>query len=165
MCWQRGFSPRRAASSQSITSDPPRESRFASIYRGTGMTAPQIKPADVGHVNAHGYGTIPHDRVEANAIQEVLANVPVTGRALKSYLREFRRGHRHRRDGGKRLVALRGVVPPTLNYEFADPECPVHVVTEPQPPRSAFSRSCSTRPRQDKDAGSDHRRSAAIADR
>ena len=42
-----------------------------------------MSPADVGHVNAHGLSTQMHDRAEAQAIHDMLADAPVT--AMKSY--------------------------------------------------------------------------------
>jgi 3-oxoacyl-[acyl-carrier-protein] synthase II len=86
----------------------------------------RIGPAEIGHVSAHGYATIPHDRAEAQAIREVLGDVPVT--ALKSYFGNLGGG-----SGAVELVASilalgSGKVPATLNYEHPDPECPLNVV-------------------------------------
>ncbi len=39
-----------------------------------------LKPADLSHVNAHGLSTIADDRYEAQAIHDVLNDVPVTQR-------------------------------------------------------------------------------------
>lgn len=83
-------------------------------------------PRDVGHVNADGRSTIDDDRDEAAAIHQVLGDVPVT--APKSYF-----GHLGAGSGAVELVASvlalqHGQVPPTLNYERADPACPVRVV-------------------------------------
>ncbi|MFM8414489.1 MAG: beta-ketoacyl-[acyl-carrier-protein] synthase family protein, partial [Planctomycetota bacterium] len=82
--------------------------------------------AEVGHVNAHGVGTVPMDRAEAQAIAAELGAVPVT--ATKSSF-----GHLGAGGGAVELVAslaglARGLVPATLNYETPDPECPVNVV-------------------------------------
>lgn len=81
---------------------------------------------EVGHVNAHGVGTVPMDRAEAQAIAAELGAVPVT--ATKSNF-----GHLGAGGGAVELVAslaglARGLVPATLNYETPDPECPVNVV-------------------------------------
>jgi 3-oxoacyl-[acyl-carrier-protein] synthase II len=85
-----------------------------------------LAPGDVGHVNAHGVGTIDMDRVEARAIHAVLGDVPVT--APKSAV-----GHSGAGCGAIELAASilgleQGLVPPTLNYEHPDPACPVNVV-------------------------------------
>jgi 3-oxoacyl-[acyl-carrier-protein] synthase II len=85
-----------------------------------------MKPGDVGHVNAHGVSTIDMDRAEARAIAAELGDVPVT--APKSFF-----GHMGAGGGVVELAASilgleRGLVPATLNYHTADPECPVNVV-------------------------------------
>jgi 3-oxoacyl-[acyl-carrier-protein] synthase II len=90
------------------------------------LDAAAIRPADLGHVNAHGVSTIEMDRVEAEAIAAVLGDVPVT--APKSSF-----GHLGAAGGAVELVASilgleAGLVPPTLNYEHPDPLCPVNVV-------------------------------------
>ena len=88
-------------------------------------------PADqVGHVNAHGLATIQDDRIEAQAIEQVLGDVPVT--APKSYF-----GNLGAASGAAELaISMMGLqqqtVPPTLNYDEPDPECPVNVVSSPQ---------------------------------
>jgi len=85
-----------------------------------------IAAADIGHVNAHAAGEIAADRTEAVAIRAVLGDVPVV--APKSYF-----GNLGAAGGAVEIVASllalqASRVPPTLNYEFPDPDCPVHVV-------------------------------------
>jgi len=85
-----------------------------------------LEAGDIGHVNAHGVSTIEMDRAEARAIRAELGDVPVT--APKSFF-----GHLGAGGGVVELAASvlgleRGLVPPTLNYLTADPECPVNVV-------------------------------------
>lgn len=93
------------------------------------LRAADLAPADVGHVNAHGQSTIHHDRAEARAIQDTLGDVPVT--APKSYFGNLGAG-----TGAVELVASlaalgSGEVPATLNYQHADPNCPINVVQAP----------------------------------
>jgi len=95
----------------------------------------QIAPSAVGHVNAHGLSTKLDDRIEASAIAATLDDIPVT--APKSFF-----GNIGAASGAIELaVSLlgleRGLVPPTLNYDTPDPNCPVNVVTELTPPRSS----------------------------
>ena len=96
------------------------------------LEAAGLRPTDVGHVTAHGLSTIDDDRIEAQAIHDVLGDVPVT--APKSYF-----GHLGAASGALEtavsvLALQHGLVPPTLNYEHADPQCPVNVVRgEPLP--------------------------------
>jgi 3-oxoacyl-[acyl-carrier-protein] synthase II len=80
----------------------------------------------IGHVNAHGGGSIESDRLEARGIVAALGDVPVT--APKSFF-----GHLGAGGGAVELAASvlgveAGLVPATLNYETPDPECPVRVV-------------------------------------
>ncbi|MEX0669998.1 MAG: beta-ketoacyl-[acyl-carrier-protein] synthase family protein [Pirellulales bacterium] len=91
------------------------------VCRQAGLVA-----ADVGHVNAHGLGTVDMDRAEAAAIVAELGDVPVT--APKGSF-----GHLGAGGGVVEMIAsvmglTAGIVPPTRNYETPDPHCPVNVV-------------------------------------
>jgi 3-oxoacyl-[acyl-carrier-protein] synthase II len=107
--------------------------------RGTGvlesiraaLTAAQLQPGDIGHVNANGIGTIEHDRAEAHGICEALGDVPVT--APKSFFGNLG-GATGAVELAVSLLALEhGQIPPTLNYARPDPGCRVNVVhTSPQ---------------------------------
>jgi 3-oxoacyl-[acyl-carrier-protein] synthase II len=108
-----------------------------SAIRGTGLERAirlaleqaRLEPDQIGHVNAHGAGTVLDDAVEAQAIHRVLPGVPVT--APKSYF-----GNLGAAGGAVEMLAsvlglVEGRVPPTLNYERPDPRCPVPVVHGP----------------------------------
>ncbi len=103
-----------------------------------------MQPSDLGHVNAHGLGTLADDRYEAAAIRAVLGNVPVT--APKGHF-----GHLGAGGGALELAASllglpSGEVPHTLNYETPDAQCPVHVIHgEPrkQESRAVLKISCT----------------------
>lgn len=88
------------------------------------------KPDDIGHLNAHGSGAVAEDKAEAEAILEVFGDdgrkVPVT--ALKSYLGNSGSGAGPLEITGSLLGLRQGVIPPTLNYQTPDPECPLNVV-------------------------------------
>ncbi len=98
------------------------------------MAEADVRPEDIDHVNAHGLSTVASDRREAQAIREELGDVPVT--APKSYFGNLGAG-----SGAVELAASilgmgSGRVPPTLNYETPDPECPVNVISgQPKPLR------------------------------
>ncbi len=86
-----------------------------------------LKADEVGHVNAHGASTREDDQIEAQAIRATLGDVPVF--APKSYFGNLGPG-----GGAVEMVASvlalhHEMVPPTLNYEHPDPECPVCVVS------------------------------------
>jgi 3-oxoacyl-[acyl-carrier-protein] synthase II len=90
------------------------------------LRAAEMTPADLGYVIAHGSSTVNSDRIEAQAIQATLGDVPVT--APKSYF-----GYLGAAAGALEAVLgvlafAQGLVPPTLNYEHPDPQCPINVV-------------------------------------
>jgi 3-oxoacyl-[acyl-carrier-protein] synthase II len=86
----------------------------------------RMAPTEVGHVGAHGYGTIPHDRAEAHAIRDMLGDVPVT--APKSYFGNLGAGSGAVEMAASILALNSGRVPATLNFEHPDSECPLNVV-------------------------------------
>ncbi len=89
-------------------------------------------PTDVGHINAHGLSTTERDADEARAIAKVFGtraeSVPVA--AIKSNMGNLGAG------GGvveliASVLALRdGRLPRVLNFETADPACPLHVAED-----------------------------------
>lgn len=81
---------------------------------------------DIDHINAHGLSTVVDDPVEAQAIQAVAADVPVT--ALKSFFGNLGSGGGAVELAASVLAFDHGVVPFTRNYETPDPECPVNVI-------------------------------------
>lgn len=104
------------------------------------LTEAGIGPEAVDHVNAHGLGTPIEDAWEARGLAEAFAGCdrPVPVFAPKSYFGNLGAA------GGlvelaASVVALRaGVVPGTLNYENADPQCPVFVACRPRPVSSPW---------------------------
>ncbi len=86
----------------------------------------EMKPSDVGHVNAHGLSTIEEDVVEACAIRDELGEVPVT--APKSFVGNSGAGSGAVETVASVIALQKGEIPVTLNYEDSDPACPVNVV-------------------------------------
>ncbi|MEO8495108.1 MAG: beta-ketoacyl-[acyl-carrier-protein] synthase family protein [Planctomycetota bacterium] len=81
----------------------------------------------IGCVSAYGVSTIHDDPLEAQAIRDCLGDVPVT--ALKSYFGNLGAGGGAVETAAMVLALQHNEVPRTLNYETADPECPVNVVS------------------------------------
>jgi minimal PKS ketosynthase (KS/KS alpha) len=84
-----------------------------------------IQPSDIGYINAHGSGTKQNDRHETAAFKRSLGDqayrIPIS--SIKSMI-----GHSLGSIGALEmatcaLVIEWGIIPPTANYEFPDPEC------------------------------------------
>ena len=90
-----------------------------------------IVPGDVGYVNAHGTSTPAGDRAETRVLklalgEELAARTPVSSTKGAT-------GHTLGASGAVEaiftiLAMQRGVLPPTINYEHADPECDLDYV-------------------------------------
>lgn len=89
-----------------------------------------LTPDDIGHVNAHGDGSVFLDPEEAKAIGEVFgkrgSTIPVT--ALKSRVGNSGASCGTVELALSLLAAREGVIPTTTGYETPDPECPLNVV-------------------------------------
>lgn len=100
------------------------------------MKSAGLKPEDVSYINAHGTSTPLNDKAETAAIkmalgEDVARRVPVS--SIKSMV-----GHSGAGAGGVEAVASvltirENVLPPTINYEFPDPDCDLDYV--PNEPR------------------------------
>jgi len=85
-----------------------------------------LAPEEVGHINAHGVSTRLDDKIEAAAIHDTLGEVPVT--APKSNFGNLGAAAGAVETAVSVLALEHGLIPPTLNYQQPDPECPVRVV-------------------------------------
>ena len=90
------------------------------------LDSSRIDADQVDHINAHGTGTSANDSVEAQVIRQMFGDVPVT--SIKSMI-----GHCMGASSAMEAVACvmslnTGIIPPTMNFETPDPECPVNVV-------------------------------------
>lgn len=90
----------------------------------------RIDPTEIDHVNAHGSSTPLNDKVETKIVKEVFGEyayeIPIS--ANKSMI-----GHALGAAGAIELVASvltieNQFIPPTINYEFPDPECDLDYV-------------------------------------
>ena len=87
-----------------------------------------LGPGDIGHVSAHGLGTLDGDRQEAAAIGRVFTDVPVT--APGSYFGNLAAAAGAVETIASVLAIRRGEVWVTLNHHRRDPTCPIRVVHE-----------------------------------
>jgi 3-oxoacyl-[acyl-carrier-protein] synthase II len=136
---RRGVRPLARIAGAASRFEPTAESQVPSgdaIRRSiqAALAAAKLESFHVGHVNAHGNSTLEDDPAEARAIRLALGNVPVT--APKSFFGNLGHGSGAVELAVSLVSLAHGVVPPTLNYETPDPDCPVNVVTEAQPVES-----------------------------
>jgi 3-oxoacyl-[acyl-carrier-protein] synthase II len=84
----------------------------------------------VDYINPHGTSTLLNDRVETKAIKNIFGkqayHIPIS--ATKSIT-----GHLMGAAGGVEAISVllaleKGIIHPTLNYEFPDPECDLDYV-------------------------------------
>ena len=91
-----------------------------------------VSPQDIDHINAHGLGSIKLDAFEARGIHEVFgASVPVW--SVKPNIGHLSAGSGTTELAASLLAMKHGVLPATLNFQVADPACPVQVLTEARP--------------------------------
>ena len=116
------------------------EGRGAIACMNMALQDAKVNPEQVGYVNAHGTSTKVNDRVETVACREVFGDhamsVPVS--STKSMM-----GHLIAAAGATELIvclmAMRdGVLPPTINYEYPDPDCDLDYI-----PNEARQADCS----------------------
>ena len=96
-----------------------------------------ISPAEIQYINAHGTSTPYNDRVETMAIKSVFGEA---ARKVAVSSTKSMTGHLLGAAGGieagiTALTIDRQVIPPTINYEFPDPDCDLDYV--PNKPRAA----------------------------
>lgn len=87
-----------------------------------------MAPGDLGYINAHGTGTLANDRAETAAILEVCGGSPPVSSTKSMH------GHAIGATGALEAIACvqalrEGLLPPTLGFQAADPDCALDVVT------------------------------------
>lgn len=94
------------------------------------LLSADMKPSEVSYINAHGTSTELNDKTETMAIKQVFGEdaykIPVS--STKSMT-----GHALGAAGGIEAIfsimsIVDGFVPPTINYQVADPECDLDYV-------------------------------------
>lgn len=93
-----------------------------SSLQRAGMTA-----ADVGHFNAHGFSTPQDDIREAQGIRNALGDIPVI--APKSNFGNLGPGTGAIELAASILACQNGVLPPVINADNLDDQCPINLVT------------------------------------
>jgi 3-oxoacyl-[acyl-carrier-protein] synthase II len=95
------------------------------------------QPADIGHVHAHGLGTVDLDCREAEAIQALFGNrTPVA--AAKSYFGNLGAGSGMVELIASSLALSQQQLFPHLNFATPDPACPIHVASDGMPAGPSF---------------------------
>lgn len=124
-----------------ITSPDPAGDGLAHSLR-TALAGADVKPEEVGYINAHGTSTPYNDKFETLAIKQVFgaaaAGIPIS--STKSMT-----GHLLGAAGAIEAVACckaieSNMLPPTINYEFPDPDCDLDYI--PNEARSATVDVC-----------------------
>jgi 3-oxoacyl-[acyl-carrier-protein] synthase II len=90
-----------------------------------------ISPEQIGYINAHGTSTPYNDKFETMAIKQVFGEYAKNGLAVSST--KSMTGHALGAAGGIEavfsvLAMLENKLPPTINYEFPDPDCDLDYV-------------------------------------
>jgi len=110
---------------------PEPEGRAVAALLEAALAAARVSADEVDHINAHGTATPQNDQAEARGFTRVFGDrvhhLPVT--SIKSMI-----GHCLSAAGAIEAAVLAmsiadGVVPPTVHYREADPECNLDVVT------------------------------------
>jgi 3-oxoacyl-[acyl-carrier-protein] synthase II len=112
-----------------ITDEAP-DGRGAILAMRRALEDAGLLSQEIDYINAHGTSTVMNDRIETLAIKTLFGEraykIPIS--SIKSMI-----GHTISAAGAIELItcilALRdGVVPPTMNYEFRDPDCDLDYV-------------------------------------
>ena len=108
--------------------EPQGEGQFLSMQNA--LKDAKISPEEVDYINAHGTSTPLNDKVETLTIKRVFGEhakkIPVS--STKSMI-----GHTLGASGAIEsvvccLTIYKGLIHPTINYEFPDPECDLDYV-------------------------------------
>ena len=91
-----------------------------------------LKPADIGHINAHGSGDPEEDAIEAAAIHDVFgefaSTIPVC--SIKGYIGNSGAGSGIVEIAASLLAASEGKAPKTLNCDQPDPALKLNVTRD-----------------------------------
>lgn len=109
---------------------PHEDGKFAALAMGDAIKEAGISPKEVGYINAHGTSTNLNDSIETKAVKTAFGD-----HAYDLYISSTKSmtGHLLGASGALEaiisLVALnKNIVPATLNYKVADPDCDLNIV-------------------------------------
>ena len=90
-----------------------------------------LQPGEIGYINAHGTSTVLNDKIESAAIIETFGD---HSRVLKVSSIKSMIGHLLAAAGAVEFISTvmslhTGIIPPTINYETPDPDCPLDYTT------------------------------------
>ncbi len=109
---------------------PDPEGKGASLSLKNALQDASVDPGCVDYINAHGTSTSLNDKGETLAIKDAFGkrayDIPVS--SIKSMI-----GHTLGAAGGIEFISTcltikEGIIPPTMNYEFPDPDCDLFYV-------------------------------------
>ncbi len=131
---KRGAAPLAELKGFGMTGDasniviPEPDGKWAAAAISEALRDAKLNTEDIGYINAHGTSTSVNDRVECLAIRKAFGNRSVPVSSNKSMI-----GHTLGAAGAIEaaatvLTVYHGILPPTINYETPDPECPLDVV-------------------------------------
>jgi 3-oxoacyl-[acyl-carrier-protein] synthase II len=114
-----------------ITSPSP-DGQAAAKAMSLAMEEAGLRPDEIGYINAHGTSTPLNDKYETGAIKAVFGEA--AGKVAVSSTKSMT-GHLLGAAGAVESIACamalkEGVIPPTIGYREADPECDLDYVTE-----------------------------------
>jgi 3-oxoacyl-[acyl-carrier-protein] synthase II len=94
------------------------------------LKSAKMNPEQIGYINAHGTSTPYNDANETKAIKAVFGDY---ARRLAVSSTKSMTGHMLGAAGGAEavigaLALARGILPPTTNYEYPDPDCDLDYV-------------------------------------
>jgi 3-oxoacyl-[acyl-carrier-protein] synthase II len=123
---------------------PDPEGDGAARAMGIALKDAGLQPGQVDYINAHGTSTPYNDKLETLAIKRVWG--PEARRVAISSTKSMT-SHLLGAAGGVEAIACalaieRGMLPPTINYEVADPDCDLdYVPNTPRPARIGVAMS------------------------
>jgi len=111
---------------------PDPESKGVILAMQRALAQSGIRAEQVGYVNAHGTSTPLGDAAESQAIERVFGERASSGKLAVSSTKSMH-GHLLGAAGAiegiaTALALYHGIIPPTINYEFPDPECTLDYV-------------------------------------